>query len=260
MGWVNSYSINYPTSIKYIFCVIQFFICLWMPGTVFSLLFFPFLSIYFWFKGKYKDILIIWGIHIVSSYLLFTGLLIGFEGNILIGREYTNVLLGYVVFEFENSPLLMNYCVQTIISFEIISKKLGVIIYIPSIFKGVLFVVKFIFGGSKGGPSVWAAPEKGSRPPSPGVSPTDIKGDDTFNMPASSSPKPSNKDIVYTDYLDQCKAMRDSLRQSRKWYEYKNTKCEQFKGNKYLTVYELRMPIINYIFEEGCNKGSNPKL
>lgn len=46
---------------------------------------------------------------------------------------------------------------------DFLSFKCGFPIYIPSIFKGVLFVVKFLFGGGKGGGTqAECAPKKSS--------------------------------------------------------------------------------------------------
>lgn len=91
------------------------------------------------------------GIFFFSWYCVFTFLLIGFEGKILIGGKYTGHLIHFLSPVYSKYFFLERFCLISIIFFDFLSVKLGFPIYIPSLFKGLLALVKFIFG--KGGMS-----------------------------------------------------------------------------------------------------------
>ena len=57
------------------------------------------LTFYFLYKGLYKNLFIIWGFYFFSWYFIFTALFIGFEGKILIGGEYTDLLFFLCFFQ-----------------------------------------------------------------------------------------------------------------------------------------------------------------
>ena len=157
ISWVDSHIIDYPTTSLLLFCSIFFLMVLLSP-TLFLYWLFLF-TFYFLYKGLYKNIFIIWGFYFFSWYLIFTALLVGYEGQVLIGGEYTGLLINYVLFKYSKFSLLESFCIETIIILDLLSCKCGFPIYIPSIFKGVLFVVKLLSGGGKGGTQAECAPE-----------------------------------------------------------------------------------------------------
>jgi len=132
---VDSHIIDYPINLLF-FCFTTFFlIVLVFPTLIINLLFL--LTFYYLYKGLHQNIFIIWGFYIFSWYILFTALLFGFEGQILIGSEYTGLLFSYVLSKFSKFILLKSFCMKSIIMLDALSSTCGFNIYIPSIFNGV---------------------------------------------------------------------------------------------------------------------------
>lgn len=262
ISWVNSHIIDYPTIKNLILiCFIALFLMI-LVSPIASFNWLLLWTFYYIYKGLYKEIFIIWGFFFFSWYFIFTGLLVGFEGKILVGEEYTSLLFSYILMKYSKYSMIKNFCLCTIIILDALSYHCGFIVYIPSLLKEVLVVIKFIFGG--GSTSAKCAPEqkpKGSSEwPSPGASPSGISRESFFSSAASpvSSPKPATT-AKYTDYLDQCKDLRRSLHKNRKWFQYWSIKSGKFKGEE-VSVYEVRVPIIDYVLREGCHKGKDPKV
>lgn len=251
-SWVNSQIIDYPANVRF-FCFTTFFLMILVSPIITIFLLFL-ITLFFSYRGLYKNIFITWGFYFFSWYFVFTALFIGFEGKILICPEHTGDLFAYALFKYSKSIVLDSFCTESLILLHTLNVKRGFPIYIPSIFKGVLLVVKFLFGGGKGGTPSECAPEKSSGVPSPGTSPSEINPDKFFSSaPSSSSTSTSTN---YTDYLDQCKDVRDSLRKNRRWYSFIDKKSEKFNGSQHdVMAFEARIPVINYIISEGCFKG-----
>ena len=103
--------------------------------------------------GNYKSIFLIWGFFFFSWYFFFTACLIGYSDPIWIGGEHTAEIFYY--FSIENPTLSVShkwytfifegFYVQTLLILHCLSGKLGFPLYIPSIFKGVLALLKYLF-------------------------------------------------------------------------------------------------------------------
>lgn len=102
-----------------------------------------FVSVYFVYKRRYKDFLFFWSFFFVSWYFLFTALFIGFEGKILVGEGHTEELFAYIIGTYSEIPSVNTFCMVSLMLLHFLSIKLGVAIYIPSVLKGLLVVVKF---------------------------------------------------------------------------------------------------------------------
>ena len=165
MSWVDSYIIDYlrvnrNRGFLYLTFSISLLLLLFVsPIIVPYWLFFP--TVYFLYIGSHKNIFIAWGFFFFSWYLLFTAGMFGFDGPIWIGGdlevEKTSLVYEYVILKYlapSSSQGLYNsifgsLCIQTLMVFSFLSSKLGFVLYIPSLFKGLSILFKFLFG--KGG-------------------------------------------------------------------------------------------------------------
>ncbi len=110
-------------------------------------------SIYYIYKGNYKNLYLIWVFHMVSWYLLFAGCFFNFEGPIIIGGWFTWDLVLYTKDTYSgwSTPFnwlgytLRKFCMQTLEFLSFVSDRLGCRIYIPNIFKGILFLIQYFF-------------------------------------------------------------------------------------------------------------------
>ena len=187
---------------KYIFIysvLLVLFICF---SPVHCLLYILFSTGYFLYHKKYKDIFVLWGVFIFIWYFIFTACMFGFDEKILIRADLldyndkiffrddsfgcsktcdeTYRLVWYVMDKYTPPSLsdpsffndrLGNLCLQTIFIVSLISSKLGISIYVPSFFHGLVYLFKFIFGGN---PTAGCSPKKESEEslyPSPNPSP-----------------------------------------------------------------------------------------
>jgi len=111
------------------------------------------ISLYLLYHGKYKKIFFFWVFFFFNWYGVYTLLMIGFEGPILIGGEHTGDLLCYIADNAFMFEVCRSFCFETTFLVHFVSNYLEVVIPIPSLFKGILAMLKFVFGGGKG-PSV----------------------------------------------------------------------------------------------------------
>jgi len=145
-------------------CVTNFFLLLFI-SPLFSLfwLFFP--TMYFLFYGELKNLFIIWIVFFLSWYIFFTGSIIVFGYTDVIwirfeenSYEYEcgNKLMKYINPKAPDLPIfstwfvlsLRSFCCQTYIILVFIGmSNLGVPPYVPSPFRGLLILLKLIFGG-----------------------------------------------------------------------------------------------------------------
>ncbi len=229
-------------------------------------------SLYCLYVKNYKDIFIIWVFFFLSWYCVFTLLLIDYDNKILIGGKYTSYIIYHLSPIYIKYSFLERFCVATIVILDIVSVECGFPLYIPSIWKGLMLIFKFILGGGKGGkgPAGCSPEDKHNKSsssntspcPSPGISPSGINFNRFFsslfrNIPVQSSNpvEPSSP----TDFYDKCKNLRTQLRRNRKWDDSFNYTTGKFKG-KNVIAYEMRVPILNIILREGCHKGDkDPK-
>lgn len=93
-------------------------------------------TVYFLWKRKYIDIRKIWVFTLVSWYFIFTTCLA--ETTILIGFEHTNPLINYMLNNIDDL-VFKNLCFQTVIIFDVLSEKVGLSFYFPSLFKSNIF-------------------------------------------------------------------------------------------------------------------------
>lgn len=145
-------------------CITNFFLLLFIsPLFSFFWLFFP--TIYFLFYGDLKNIFIIWIVFFLSWYLFFTGSIIvfGYTDVIWIRFEENSYehecilkLVEYINPEGPGSPIfstwsvltLRSFCYQTYIILACIGvSSLAVPPYVPSLFRGLLILLKLILGG-----------------------------------------------------------------------------------------------------------------
>jgi len=148
-----------------------------------------------------------------------------------------------------------------VIVLDVLSVKLGFPIYIPSLFKGLLALVEFIFGKGGAGKASCSPedkPKKSSSPyPSPGTSPSDINYKSKPFFSSSKCPDPSPSEPK--DFYDNCKVLRDEIHKSRKWTDGVNYTNGKHDGEE-VVAYEIRNPITRKILYQGCNKGKDPKV
>ena len=175
ISWVDLHIIHYPTAKKETFilgfvCFICFLL-LFLLSPILGMLWLVFPSAFFLYKSQPKNIFIIWGFFFCSWYFVFTACLLGFDGPIWIKADLlgcgpkseetsslffyiTDKYLHYLSLDYKYSRykhVLGNFCLQTTMILSLLSSKLGFPIYIPSILKGILSLLNFVFGGK--GPS-----------------------------------------------------------------------------------------------------------
>ena len=61
---------------------------------------------------------------------MFTICMLGFEGPIKIGGEYTSWIFFYLLDNWGPARYLKSFCFQSVILLDILSSKLGLVIYI----------------------------------------------------------------------------------------------------------------------------------
>lgn len=218
-------------------------------------------SIYCLYTKNYKNIFIIWGFFFFSWYLVFTLLLINYDKSIIVGGEHTGYLFNYFFDTYGDYEFIFRFWTCTVVVLDMISYYSGSPIYVPSVFKGILAVIKFIFGG-KG--SAECSPknnsEKSSTPktssyPSPGTSPTGVNPTDPFfSSKFKEDPVKKGKisDKGATMYA-QCEMLQKAMKSNQKWDDYFSISKEDYKGGT-LAVYEVRVPLINFVLYEGCHR------
>lgn len=115
------------------------------PLSSIGFLFLP--TLYFLYKGKYKNIGLIWIMLFWAWYLFFTGCLIFYNSPydpIWIGDDCSFWILKYLKHEHWRVPQFKKLCIQTLFILDRLSLMIGFPFYIPSIYKGLFFLVKFI--------------------------------------------------------------------------------------------------------------------
>ena len=144
-------------------CFTSFLLLLLSPVLV--IVFLALFTIIYIYIREYKNVFIIWGGLFVSWYLVFTACLIGFDGPIIIVGdvlgcgdkcEETINIHFYIMDKFlTNVPsysslhnlwnfILGVFCLRTQFLLSFLCSKLEISIYIPSLFKGLLTIYKFI--------------------------------------------------------------------------------------------------------------------
>ena len=169
--WVDLHIIKNVSKIlqkKYSFVIICFF-------SFFLLIFFsPVLGIYFLvpctiyyiYIREYKNICVVWVFLLFTWYLAFTACMFAFDGPLIIKSDFlgcgpkseeTLAIISYIEGRYLSPVLTYSsfndflkatlgvFCMQIYFIISILSSKLGISIYIPSLFKGLLTIYKFIF-------------------------------------------------------------------------------------------------------------------
>ncbi len=195
--------------LKYIY-IVTFFLGTFSPISTVHLLIL--VTIYFLLIGKYKDILYLWCSFLLYWYLLFALIFIGYEDSFLIGGDHIKDVLRYL-WGYNDSgilckfPFLSTFTLETVILLHAIAEYYNTTIYVPSIFqglmmlfKGLLAFLKYLFGGKGGGdgpvrcsPADKSKSSSSSDIPSPGISPTDVRGWEFFRkeVKIETSPTPA---------------------------------------------------------------------
>ncbi len=76
---------------------------------------------------------------------------IDYDDKILVGGKNTTKLLSYLGPILLKYPFLADFYLETVMVLHLVADNLGFTIYIPSIWKGLMLIFKFILGGGKGG-------------------------------------------------------------------------------------------------------------
>lgn len=163
ISWVDSHIINYPTAIMklnknrfllVLCCII--FVSTIMASPITTMIGLLLFTIYFLYSEEYKKILVIWGFFFSVWYFTFTACLLDYDGPIIIGNENTALIFNhlsikypgfYYSFSFFRNVVFESFCFQTVLILHSLSSKLGFSIYIPSVLKVLLTLVKFFWGG-----------------------------------------------------------------------------------------------------------------
>lgn len=209
------------------------FSVMFLISPVISILLLLFPTVYFLYNTNYKSILLIWGFFFFTWYFVFTACLIGYDYPISIGSvkcgttsEETNRLFFYLFDNYSSlspsstwfSCIFETFCFQTFISLGLLSYKIGFPIYIPSVFKVIIALIKFLFGGGK--PSAKCSPKKGFEEPS-------FKTDWPMTSEKSKSTPPK------IDELIECAKMRAAM--EKRWRGLDLLNVDQgVRGNKYI--------------------------
>nr|YP_009254732.1 Putative orf183, mitochondrial hypothetical protein [Ectocarpus siliculosus]CBJ18031.1 Putative orf183, hypothetical mitochondrial protein [Ectocarpus siliculosus] len=128
-------------------------------------------TLYFLFKGDYKNIFIVWVLFFCIWYFFFIACLSDYKSSILIGGEHTKDIMMYFSYKYSPSScywysrLFKDFCYQTVIMLDFLSIELGFPVYIPSVFAVLKFFMSFlksIFDRGDEGPAQCAG-EKNSK-------------------------------------------------------------------------------------------------
>ena len=159
-----SQTINFFRSLTRIakLSILVFFVSLYFLFFVSSLLAIIWLLIftfYLFYKKKYRIIFVVWGSFLFLWYLVFMACLIGYEGSILIAPNFFSeedsesrqifffIIDKYASYYFTQNSIyfkLGHFCMETFGLLCWISLNIKVTIYIPSLFKGILFLLKLM--------------------------------------------------------------------------------------------------------------------
>ena len=135
----TSYLNNKQSGYVIAICFISLFLLIY-TSPILSLLWLIVPTGYFLINCKYKSILKIWGFTFCTWYFIFTTTLGG--TTILVGFENTEVITSYV---WRNTFMFESLCYDTIFLLDILSAKLGVSLYFPSVIRIVISLKCFIF-------------------------------------------------------------------------------------------------------------------
>lgn len=200
---------------------------------------------YFLFKGSYKNIFIAWGIFFCAWYFFFIVFLFDFESQILIGDEYTLKILMHILdkYSIDKAPwyarVFEGFCLQTVFLLNILSDKLGFPIYVPSLIKVFISLLKYIFGGDKGAAN--CAGEESSKKGGASANEFGSIFSSIFKKSAVTKPK------VDADF-DACASFRRDL--EKHWNLYPIKKKSGVSGTEHVTYVEAKIPFYNLFI--GC--------
>ena len=100
-------------------------------------------TLYFLFKGHYKNIFIVWGIFFGVWYFFFIIFFLDFESHIWIGDDHTLKIMMYLwdKYSIHRAPWYIKpfegFYFQTVLLLHLLSVKLGFPIYVPSLIKAL---------------------------------------------------------------------------------------------------------------------------
>ena len=170
ISWVDSHIIKYvdkilkTKNILTLICFFSFFLLFFFSPVLGIYFLIPF-TIYYIYIKRYKNVCIIWGFLLFSWYLAFTACMIGFDGPLIIVGDvlgcgpkceetinlhfyvidrYLSLVPSYSTFHNSWNVILGGFCLQTHFLLSLLCSKLGISIYIPSLFKVLLTIFKFI--------------------------------------------------------------------------------------------------------------------
>ena len=101
-------------------------------------------TLYFLYESNRNIIYKIWGVTLGIWYVIFTVSL--YEIPIWIGGSNTKLIANYLI---QNQVFFDKLCFQTLVMFDALSNKIGISIYIPSIFGFLLKLLQFLGGNGK---------------------------------------------------------------------------------------------------------------
>ena len=142
-----------------VFFVSSYF--LFLVSSLLAIIWLLIFTFYLFYNKKYKVIFVVWGSFLFLWYLVFMACLIGYEGSILIAPNFfseedseSRQLFFFIIDKYASSCFTQNllyfnlgqFCMQTFGLLCWISLNMKVTIYVPSLFKGILFLFKLIRG------------------------------------------------------------------------------------------------------------------
>ncbi|CAN0033638.1 unnamed protein product, partial [Ectocarpus fasciculatus] len=200
-------------------------------------------TLYFLFKGTYKNIFIAWGVFFSTWYFFFIVLFSDFEYQIWIGGDHTLKIMIYLCdkYSIHRSPWYIKpfegFYFQTLLLLHLLSSKLGFPIYVPSLIKVFISFLKYILGGDKG-PANCAGEENSKK-----------KGGDSsfFSSPFKGSAASEPKAKTY-----------DDLEAYKHWSPLKSK--EGFSGTRYVYYREVWLPVFGRFTGCGSRDASKEEI
>lgn len=144
------------------------FLCVFLLSFLFSphgmISFFglPIVSIFYFWRGEYKNIFILWSLFFFLWYIIFVALMIGFDGPLIfdaaniggvcepgVGYSEPTELLRYL-FVYEDT-IYFYFVFNSYFLLVGLSAAIGYPVYVPSIFNLIFAIIEFIAGIFGGG-------------------------------------------------------------------------------------------------------------
>lgn len=148
---------------RLIFVSIFSLVLMFFLSPLYGMVWLFFSTLYLLTNDNFKKMYIIWGVFFFSWYILFILCMSDFKKEIIITHEFLGPgfkdldesmrIINYMHRRFMDilidnpsvfNVVSANFCLQTIVILSWISSKIGCNIHIPSIYKGILYLIKYL--------------------------------------------------------------------------------------------------------------------